>query len=102
MTDLFDDIIGQERAKKILSEFSSASKIPHALLFTGNEGIGKDFTAFRFAQLINSNSLPPEKREKINNLISQITEPYIKYIIPLPRGKNETDSDSPTDKLSKD
>ncbi|GBD89092.1 DNA polymerase III subunit tau [bacterium BMS3Abin03] len=102
MTDIFNDIIGQDRAKTILSDFSSASKIPHALLFTGNEGVGKEFTAIRFAQLINSGFLSAEKSKKVNNLISQFSEPYIKYIIPLPRGKNETDSDSPIDKLSKD
>ena len=40
--------------------------------------------------------------EKIIKRIEQLSEPYIKYIIPLPRGKGESDSTSPTEKLTPD
>ncbi len=102
MTDYFKNINGQQRVKKILSNFNSISKIPHALLFTGPDGVGKENFAIRFAQSVNSNLLNAEKKERVLNQISNLSEPFVKYIIPLPRGKNETDSDTPTAKLSND
>ncbi|MGD8307586.1 MAG: DNA polymerase III subunit delta' C-terminal domain-containing protein [Ignavibacteria bacterium] len=101
MIDFFDNIEGQHRAKQILFKFNSDSKIPHALLFSGIDGIGKEKTAIRFAQYLNSFVLEGRELERIHNLISNYSEPYVKYILPLPRGKNETDSDSPIEKLSK-
>jgi DNA polymerase-3 subunit delta' len=102
MLDFFDDIHGQERVKNILSNFNSTSKIPHALLFTGLEGVGKEAIAVRFAQLVNSVLLDGNEKDRVLKLISNLGEPYLKYILPLPRGKNETDSDGPIDKLSID
>lgn len=102
MNDFFKDIPGQERVKNILSNFSSIEKIPHALLFSGTEGTGKEFFAIRFAQSINSKISAGKENEKIINQISNLAEPYVKYIIPLPRGKNETEADGSTDKLSSD
>ena len=100
MDNLFKNIDGQTRVKNILKNFALTSNIPHALLFTGNEGVGKEKIAIRFAQLVNLKSVNNNEREKILNLTANFSEPYLKYIIPLPRGKNETDSDGPTDKLS--
>jgi len=102
MHSFFDDIHGQERVKNILFNFNSTSKIPHALLFTGLEGVGKEAIAVRFAQSVNAVLLDGIEKERILKLISNFSEPYLKYILPLPRGKNESDSDGPIDKLSKD
>ena len=99
MNDFFQDIPGQERVKKILSNFSSISNLPHALLFSGMEGTGKEFFAIRLAQSINSQISSEVENQKIIKQIKNISEPYVKYIIPLPRGRNETDSDGSTDKL---
>ena len=41
MPNLWNGIYGQESVKQILSRLIDSSKIPHAFLFTGNEGIGK-------------------------------------------------------------
>ena len=102
MIDFFNDIEGQHRVKQILSKFNSGVKIPHALLFTGIDGVGKEKMAIKFAQFLSSLSVKKEELERVQNMISNLSEPYVKYIVPLPRGKNETESDSPTDKLSKD
>jgi DNA polymerase-3 subunit delta' len=102
MHNYFEDIHGQERVKNILSNFNSTSKIPHALLFTGLEGVGKEAIAVKFAQSVNSVLLDGNEKDKVLKLISNLSEPYLKYILPLPRGKNETESDGPTDKLSED
>lgn len=101
MHKLFKDIPGQNQAKEILSNFLSTGKTPHAFLFTGLNGVGKEFTAFRFTEALNF-SIAGHIDEKVSNQIKQLNEPFIKYIIPLPRGKNETDTSGPTEKLSND
>ena len=47
------DIIGQKRALDILNGFIVKGRIPHALLFAGDEGIGKRLTALNFAKAVN-------------------------------------------------
>jgi len=101
MNSALDKIPGQERVKKILNNFLQANSIPHAFLFTGNEGIGKDNTAIQFAKALSANENSKES-EKAVRLIEQLQEPYLKLIYPLPRGKNEIDTSSPTEKLSQD
>ena len=93
-------IYGQTSVINILNRLLENSSIPHAFLFTGLPGVGKEFTAIRFAQTLNSNNETTADSERISNLISNFTEPYVKYILPLPRGKNETDTSGPFEKLS--
>jgi len=47
------DIIGQERAINILQGCIAKKRIPHAMLFAGDEGIGKRLTATNFAKTLN-------------------------------------------------
>jgi DNA polymerase III subunit delta' len=94
-------VYGQEPTKEILSQLIQSSQIPHAFLFSGADGIGKYFLALRFAQNLNSHE-NSEKASFISNQILNLTEPFIKYVIPLPRGKNETDSSGPVEKLNPD
>ena len=47
------DIIGQQKALDILRGCISRNRIPHALLFAGDEGIGKRLTAVNFAKALN-------------------------------------------------
>ncbi|MCB9250055.1 MAG: hypothetical protein H6613_16675 [Ignavibacteriales bacterium] len=96
MHEIFADVKGQSSALDILSKIYSSKRIPNALLFSGNEGIGKHFTAIQFLKLLNGNTA------SVNLKISKLSEPYIKLITPLPRGKNETNSDLPFDKLTSD
>lgn len=101
METTFRNIASQPRIQNILNRFISKSKIPHALLFTGIEGIGKDYIAIQFAKELNLKSSKTNDIEKLVKQISQLSEPYIKYVFPLPRGKNETDDSTPTEKLNK-
>jgi len=48
-----EDIIGQERAITILRGFQLRKRVPHALLFAGDEGIGKKLAAVNFAKALN-------------------------------------------------
>lgn len=100
--DNWNGIYGQESVKALLNSLISSEKIPHAFLFKGNDGVGKEFTAIRFAQAINARHLPAEKGIHISQLIRNLNAPYIKYIFPLPRGRNETEASGPMEKLSQE
>jgi len=47
------DIFGQERAKRFLKQLLTLGKLPHAVLFSGMQGIGKLTLAREFAKLLN-------------------------------------------------
>lgn len=49
----FSQILGQERAKKFLTQVIGREKIPHAYLFTGIPGIGKSSTAAALSMSLN-------------------------------------------------
>lgn len=49
----FDSIIDQDRPVRILSTFLQHGTIPHALLLTGIEGVGKENAAIAFATACN-------------------------------------------------
>ena len=88
-------IFGQQDALKSLYNIYTSKRIPHAFLFSGNEGIGKYFAANHFVQLLNSAS----ENSQIFPKIQKLQEPFIKLIFPLPRGKNETGDEGPLDKF---
>jgi DNA polymerase-3 subunit delta' len=101
MNSVLNQIPGQKRVKITLDNFLQSKTIPHAFLFLGIDGVGKDYAAIKFAQAVVENSNVREP-EKISRLIGQLSEPQVKFIFPLPRGKNEIDTSSPTEKLSND
>lgn len=96
------DIYGQDSIKRLLNTLIDSDKIPHAFLFKGNDGVGKDFLAIRFAQALNTHHSHSGSYQHVNQLIGGLNEPYIKYIFPLPRGKNETELSGPYEKLTQE
>lgn len=103
MNNPLNEIVGQDKIKLTLDRIISSGKVSHAFLFKGLEGVGKDDAAIRFAQALVFNSeLPQEKKKKYITQIGNLSEPFIKYIFPLPRGKNETEDDNPYEKLKED
>jgi DNA polymerase III subunit delta' len=100
MNDRWKGISGQQSVLDILDRLILSNNIPHAFLFTGIDGIGKEYTAIKFVTALNCNI--NLKTHHLDQIISNYSEPYIKYIYPLPRGKNETDESNPFEKLSSD
>lgn len=96
-----DIIPGQKRVKATLNNFFQSDSIPHAFLFTGIDGIGKANAAFQLAKSLVTYKNYKDSEHAVR-FIELLQEPYIKLIFPLPRGKNETDSSSPTEKLTQD
>ncbi|MCS6874554.1 MAG: AAA family ATPase [Pyrinomonadaceae bacterium] len=48
----FSDLIGNEAVKKILKAFARKRKLPHALLFTGEDGVGKKSFAIELVRAL--------------------------------------------------
>jgi DNA polymerase III subunit delta' len=100
MNKRWNGIYGQQTVLDILERLIVSSNIPHAFLFTGIDGVGKEVTAIKFASAVNTNG--SDDFHRINQIITSFSEPYIKFIYPLPRGRNETDESGPFEKLSSD
>lgn len=58
----FASIIDQERPVRILTTLLIKQTIPHALLFTGIEGVGKKNAALAFAMACNCKGREPQRR----------------------------------------
>ena len=102
MSNYLDEIIGNDKAKTILSNILESGNIPHAFIFTGTDGVGKENAALSFTKQLNHAEENLDQSKSISAQIENLTEPYIKYILPLPRGKNETDQNDPYEKLTED
>ncbi|HEX6280013.1 MAG TPA: DNA polymerase III subunit delta' [Pyrinomonadaceae bacterium] len=48
----FEKLIGNEDTKSLLRRLSEKGRVPHAMLFTGPEGVGKKLFAFELARLM--------------------------------------------------
>jgi len=63
----FSAIVGQQQPIALLRTFIVKEKLPHALLFTGDEGIGKKMTARAFAMACNCLRVHKALREKAHD-----------------------------------
>src|SRR5687768_7016794 len=50
---MFDSLIGNERAKESLRRMLRLGRVPGALLFAGDEGLGKKLFALELARALN-------------------------------------------------
>src|SRR4051812_48314215 len=48
----FSHLIGNEKAKEVLTRLAVSQKLPHVLLFYGLEGVGKGVFALELAQFL--------------------------------------------------
>lgn len=83
----FKDIVGQERAIKILTKSLKEDKVSSSYIFVGREGTGKNFTAIEFIKTINCLNLN-KKLEACDNChscneISKQCSPDLKIIEPI-------------------
>jgi DNA polymerase-3 subunit delta' len=58
---IFKDILGQEQVVGFLKRALQKDRMPHALLFIGNEGVGKGSTALALAQALNCENRQPDQ-----------------------------------------
>ena len=82
----FDDVIGQNKVKQQLKRMLAENRIPHALLFAGNEGCGKLPMALALAQRLLCQHPTPEG-EACNTCMSchmamKLAHPDLHFIFP--------------------
>src|SRR3954464_13402247 len=53
---MFDSLIGNERVKEVLKRMIASRRLPGALLFVGEDGIGKKLFALEVARALNCRS----------------------------------------------
>ena len=87
---IYNNYISEINNWSFLKKIKKSNKIPHAMLFYGNNGIGKELAAIEFAAYINCmgpvNNFACGSCLSCNKLINNNHE-YIEYIFPLPKGK---------------
>lgn len=54
---MFNSLTGNERVKSALKQMIAADRLPGAMLFVGEEGIGKKLFALEVARTLNCRSL---------------------------------------------
>ncbi len=102
----WDSIIGQRRAKTTLRAALVSKRIPHAWVFTGAEGVGKDAVAIEVATTLRCEA-PLENGSVACGVCrgcvttAALQNGNMKFIFALPSGKGEDGrNDSPLLKLS--
>ncbi|MCB0725020.1 MAG: AAA family ATPase [Ignavibacteriae bacterium] len=82
---MFENIVGQERVKRILTSIHKSERLAHAYIFYGKEGTGKDAAAIEFARLVNNESPDTNmfRTESIN------------FITALPSGNDSDENEDP-------
>jgi DNA polymerase-3 subunit delta' len=53
---MFDELIGNDRVKKLLRRMLQSSRLPGAMLFSGEDGVGKKLFALEIARALNCRS----------------------------------------------
>ncbi len=95
-------VIAQQRVKHALLAAMRSQRLPHAYLFVGNEGVGKDAMALELARVLHCERKAEEACDACASCIKMDTlqHPEVRFITALPVGKNETAEDSPVEKLA--
>ncbi|HEX9655997.1 MAG TPA: AAA family ATPase [Bacteroidota bacterium] len=108
MTELADlawpRVLGQQHVKRTLMSSLSAGRLPHAYLFYGPEGVGKDATAIELARVLQCETVGEVPCDKCRSCeqMKRLQHPDVKLVCALPVGKGEKSDDAPLAKLSRD
>ena len=94
-------ILGQQKVIAVLRHALKSGRVPHAYLFVGPEGVGKDAVALELARTIHCERGGDEACDECDSCrrMSALQHPDVRLVVPLPRGKDETDEDGPLDRL---
>jgi len=89
---LFSEVIGQNNIKEKLILLVKRNRLPHALLFSGPEGVGKLATALALAQYVNCHY--PNENDSCNfcnscQKINKLIHPDIHFIFPIYKGTSK-------------
>lgn len=92
----FDRVTGQERAKAQIKAWFASGRLPHAVLLTGQEGVGKRRLALELAKAINCQQRPGEGCDECRSCarIETLSHPNVHVLLPLPTGTSRTGTDA--------
>jgi len=99
---LWRRVIGQQRVKQTLLSARRNDRLPHAYLFHGNEGVGKDAVAIELARVLQCEAGEEEACGRCSSCLQMnaLQHPNVRLVVALPVGKNETSDDPPLEKLT--
>ncbi|MCZ7556396.1 MAG: DNA polymerase III subunit [Bacteroidia bacterium] len=97
----WDSIISQQRVKNLLRRMVEQQRLPHALLFFGPDGTGKDAMAIELARVLNCASGLPDACGVCASCQSMDTlrHPHLRLVFALPSKDDEAGA---LDKLTAD
>ena len=85
-------ITGQHRAKAQIAAWLTAGRLPHTVLITGREGVGKRELAFELARAINCRNATDACGECPSCLkTASLSHRDVHVLTPLPTGSNRSD-----------
>ena len=95
----FDTVLGQERPKQILRRAIRTGRIPHALLLTGPEGVGKAALALALARAVNCARRGEESCDACPSChrILGLSHPDVHILFPARRSRRESEDVDPED-----
>ncbi len=101
----WDRIIGQPRAIRALRTAIATGRMPHAWLFSGQEGVGKDAAAIEVARVLRCSSPGPDAEAcglcHGCTTTGELQNANVRFVFALPAGKGEdARGDAPLLKLS--
>jgi len=100
----FDRVIAQERPKRILSSAITNERIPHAYLFNGPEGVGKEAMALEFAKALfcSVKENAPCQNCSSCRRIDGLKHPDVMFLFPMPKNTSTEEQREILDSLSRD
>ncbi|MFN0157887.1 MAG: DNA polymerase III subunit delta' [Bacteroidota bacterium] len=97
-------VIGQHRVKNELLSALRNDRLPHAYLFYGNDGVGKDAMALELARVIHCEKGGEQPCDECSSCrqMNTLQHPDVRFVMALPVGKSEKSDDGPFTKLTPD
>jgi DNA polymerase-3 subunit delta' len=91
---LWPSVIGQHRVKQLIRRAFEAQRIPHAYLFTGPDGVGKDAMAIELARTLNCEHLDRAPCGTCGSCTRMATLQHanLSLIFALPTGKSGSET----------
>ena len=95
-------VIGQLRVKEALMSAIRSGRLPHAYLFFGGEGVGKDAMAIELARVLHCERNGKEACGECGSCtkMASMQHPDVRLVVALPVGKSEKGDDAPLAKLT--
>ena len=95
-------VIGQDRVKRHLLTALKNARLPHAYLFYGGDGVGKDAMAIELARVLHCERGGEEACGECGSCvkIDSAQHPDVFLVTALPVGKGEGSDDAPLSKLT--